>query len=120
MPPQPCLGCEKCRDHELKILDIDRRMDSVEKRLYQGDSRFAEIERKIDDHTRELQSFRLSIEAHTRHVEDMKQMLHEIRLIVEVFSSARGWLKTTRFIMDNAKYIAAFGLGVAAYLKWWK
>lgn len=118
--PDDCKGCQNQRMNEIRIGFLEKVTEDMEKRLQFGDSRFMSIEKRLDDHTRELQSFRLSIEAHTKHVEDMKQMLHEIRLIVEVFSSARGWLKTTRFIMDNAKYIAAFGLGVASYLKWWK
>jgi hypothetical protein len=72
-----------------------------------GATRFTDMERKQDAHCNDIRQLRVTVEAHNSHVQEMKQLLEDIKAVLVIFESAKGTVTVLSAIGSISKWIAA-------------
>ena len=105
-------------DSRLKILES--RAEGFDRRLELGAERFSDIERKNDKHCEEIRQLRTTVEAHNQHVTEMKQLLEDIKSMLQVFESARGTVTVLGAMGGFLKWVTGIGAAVVILWVWLK
>jgi len=98
---------------EGQLAALKDQMVHVEHRLEMGATRFTDMERKQDTHCNDIRQLRVTVEAHNSHVQEMKQLLEDIKAVLVIFESAKGTVTVLSAIGSISKWIAAVaGAGI--------
>ena len=105
---------------ESRLKMQEQMSESLSKRLELGAERFSYLEKKTDEHCTEIRAMRSLLESHNQHVNEMKQLLEDIKKMLEVFESARGTVTVLGAIGGGLKWIASIGAAVVILWVWLK
>lgn len=105
---------------ESRLKTQEQMSESLSKRLELGAERFSYLEKKTDEHCAEIRSMRALLEAHNQHVNEMKQLLEDIKKMLEVFESARGTVTVLGAMGGVLRWVTSIGAAVVILWVWLK
>ena len=112
----PAPSWEQYYQLEARTRQLESRAESFDCRLEAGVERFSTLEKKTDEHCAEIRAMRSMLEAHSQHVNEMKQLLEDIKAMLQVFESARGTVMVLGALGGFLKWTA--GVGAAGVILW--
>ncbi|WP_273430453.1 hypothetical protein [Chitinibacter tainanensis] len=91
---------------------IETRVRQIEHRL----ELFSTAERRIEAISGDLAQIKIQVEAHHQHVTEVKQLLEDIKELLQVYENARGTVTILAALGGLLKWVA--GVGAACVVLW--
>ncbi|QLG87638.1 hypothetical protein HQ393_04870 [Chitinibacter bivalviorum] len=102
------------------LRQLESRAEGFDRRLELGAERFNEIERKNDQSCADIRRIDLLVDTHSQHVTEVKQLLEDIKSLLEVYDSARGTVAVLSALGGFLKWATGIGGAIALVWLWLK